>query len=178
MYVIEVKFIRSCRACVVFLELHKDLISTVMLSSMPPASVLATVGLRREEKTMAQTVELQGTEWQMPQEEQMNCCRALENGKCLLWNYFKMVDWAYNTDSGSPNRPLKKYRDILFVKSSVKIKFKIIEIIEKDWIIFFLWLLQARFPVCPVVKSLYTVSYSASALDDLKTFPSLPESKL
>lgn len=57
------------RACVVFLELHKDLISTMVPSSTPPVSVLATVGLRREEKTMAQTVELQGTEWQMPQEE-------------------------------------------------------------------------------------------------------------
>lgn len=69
MYVIEVKFILSRRARVVFLELHKDLMSPMVLSSTPPASVLATVGLRREEKTMAQTVESQGTEWQMPQEE-------------------------------------------------------------------------------------------------------------
>ena len=69
MYVIEVIFILSYRACVVFLEHHKDLVSTMMLSSTPPASVLATAGLRREEKTKAQTVEVQGTEWQMPQEE-------------------------------------------------------------------------------------------------------------
>ena len=55
----------------------------MMLSSTPPASVLATAGLRREEKTKAQTVEVQGTEWQMPQEEQMNCCRALENGNAF-----------------------------------------------------------------------------------------------
>lgn len=119
---------------VIFLEHHKCLINIKIYLSSPLPSLLATKEFNREEKYRSDNWNIRsrvanaitGTD---------KLLLGFKKQKYLFRNYFKMVEWVYYTDSGSPNRLLKNIENILFVESSAKIQFKIVEIFGRDWVI-------------------------------------------